>query len=130
MVAKSDRTSESMTSLQTDIQTLVDGFVAQVSDLARRAAIETLASALGSEVRPSRVSSGRGFKRRSEDLEQLSDTLLAFVAKNPGLRVEQINKQLGTSTKALQLPIRKLLASGSLKSKGKRRSTTYFAAKN
>jgi hypothetical protein len=80
-----------MTSLQSDIQKLVDGFVAEVSELARRAAIETLAGALGSEARSSRSSSGRGYKRRSEDLEELSDTLLTFVTKNPGLRVEQIN---------------------------------------
>lgn len=116
-----------MTSLQFDLQKLVDGFVAQVSDLARRAAIDTLASALGSEVRGASSPSARGGKRPSEDLEHLADTLLAFITKNPGLRVEQINKQLGTNTKALHLPIRKLLASGSLKSKGKRRSTTYFA---
>lgn len=53
-----------------------------------------------------------------------------FVAKNPGLRIEQINKQLGTTTKELALPIRKLVASGAVKTKGKRRSTSYFAAKN
>jgi len=119
-----------MANLQSDIQRLVDGFVAQVSDLARRAAIDTLASALGAPVNGTRAPSGRGYKRRSEDLETLSETLVAFVAKNPGLRIEQINKQLGTSTKALALPIRKLLAAGSLKSKGTRRSTAYFPGKN
>lgn len=119
-----------MASLQSDIQRLVDGFVAQVSDLARQAAIDTLAEALGGQVRGTRASTGRGYKRRSEDLETLSETMIAFVAKNPGLRIEQINKQLGTSTKALALPIRKLIAAGSLKTKGKRRSTTYFPGKS
>lgn len=119
-----------MNNLQADIQRLVNDFVSQVSDLARRAAIDTLAGALGSTGRASGTrSNGRGYKRRSEDLEQLSDTLLAFVGKNPGLRIEQINKQLGTTTKALALPIKKLLAAGSLKSKGKRRSTAYFPGK-
>ncbi len=119
-----------MTSLQSDIQRLVDDFVSQVSDLARRAAIDTLAGALGGAGRVSGAhSNGRGYKRKSEHLEQLSDTLLAFVTKNPGLRVEQINKQLGTTTKALALPIKKLLAAGSLKSKGKRRATAYFPTK-
>ena len=46
---------------------------------------------------------------------------------NPGLRIEQINKQLGTTTKDLALPIRKLIAEGALKAKGEKRSTTYFA---
>jgi hypothetical protein len=43
------------------------------------------------------------------------------------MRIEQINKELGTSTRDLQLPIRKLIASGALKSKGEKRATTYFA---
>jgi hypothetical protein len=119
-----------MANLHTDIQRLVDGFVAQVSELARRAAIDTLAGALGAQGRGTRAANVRGYKRRSEDLESLSDTLVAFVAKNPGLRIEQINKQLGTNTKALTLPIRKLIAAGSLKTKGKRRSTAYFPGKS
>jgi hypothetical protein len=119
-----------MVNLQADIQRLVDGFVSQISDLARQAAIDTLATALGAPVRGMRGrSSGRGYKRRSKDLETLSETLVAFIAKNPGLRIEQINQQLGTTTKALALPIRKLLADGTLKSKGQRRATVYFAAK-
>ena len=57
------------------------------------------------------------------DLERL----LTFVSKHPGLRIEQINKQLGTTTKDLALPIRKLIADGAIKTKGEKRSTTYFA---
>jgi hypothetical protein len=51
------------------------------------------------------------------------------VKGNPGLRIEQINKQLGTSTKDLALPIRKMIADGTLKVKGKKRSTAYFPGK-
>ena len=123
-----------MPNLNSDIQRLVDGFVAQVTELARRAAIETLESALGSggsrgnggglgRIGRSR---GRGAKRTSNELEKLQDDFQSFVAKNPGLRIEQINKQLGTTTKDLALPIRKLVADGSLKTKGKKRSTQYF----
>ena len=121
-----------MPSLQSDIQRLVDGFVAQVTELARRAAMEGLESALGrSGARGAaggiRVTGrGRGAKRSAEELERMQDDFLQFVTKNPGLRIEQINKQLGTTTKDLALPIRKLLADGSLKAKGKKRSTTYF----
>ena len=122
-----------MANLHSDIQRLVDGFVAQVTELARRAAIETLESALGHGgsrgggsglVRIGR-SRGRGAKRTSNELEKLQDDFLSFVGKNPGLRIEQINKQLGTTTKDLALPIRKLIGDGSLKAKGKKRSTTY-----
>lgn len=123
-----------MANLQSDIQRLVDGFVQQVTELARRAAITTLESALGGGrggaggVRIGR-GRGRGAKRTGEELDKLSDEFLAFVNKNPGLRIEQINKQLGTTTKDLALPIRKMIADGTLKVKGKKRSTAYFPGK-
>jgi predicted transcriptional regulator len=51
--------------------------------------------------------------------------VVSFVKTNPGLRIEQINKELGTTTKDLALPIRKLVGEGYLSSKGQKRSTTY-----
>lgn len=122
-----------MANLQSDIQRLVDGFVAELTELARKAAVEGLELALarsgskGGAVARSGRGRGRGAKRTADELEKMQSDFLAFVAKNPGLRIEQINKQLGTTTKDLALPIRKLIADGSLKAKGKKRSTTYFA---
>lgn len=125
-----------MANLQSDIQRLVDEFVAQVTELARRAAMDTLENALGRGGRAGAAGAlrigrgrGRGAKRTGEELEKLSEDFLAFVHKNPGLRIEQINKQLGTSTKDLALPIRKMIADGTLKVKGKKRSTAYFPGK-
>lgn len=121
-----------MANLQSDIQRLVDGFVAQLTELARKAAVEGLEQALsrsgsrGGAVARLGRGRGRGAKRTSNELEKMQDDFLSFVGKNPGLRIEQINKQLGTNTKDLALPIRKLIADGSLKAKGKKRSTTYF----
>jgi hypothetical protein len=73
------------------------------------------------------VSRGRrkGAKRDAGALDALAEKFVNFVAKNPGLRIEQINKELGTTTKNLQLPVRKLLAEGRIKSKGTKRATTY-----
>jgi hypothetical protein len=125
-----------MANLNSDIQRLVDDFVAQVTELARRAAMDTLENALGRGGRGGAVGGlrlgrgrGRGAKRTGEELDKLSDEFLAYVTKNPGLRIEQINKQLGTSTKDLALPIRKMIADGTLKVKGKKRSTAYFPGK-
>ena len=140
-----------MSDFQNDMNRTVQAFVAQISELARRAAINTLESAFGagggarggiaaavvsavssaSAVSPpvGRPRGGRGAKRTAEDLEALSNQLASFVKANPGLRVEQINKELGTVTKDLALPIRKLLADGVITSKGQKRSTTYFAGK-
>ncbi len=54
---------------------------------------------------------------------------MSFVAANPGLRIEQINRQMGTATRDLTLPIRKLVVSGAIVTKGAKRSTTYFVGK-
>jgi hypothetical protein len=138
-----------MTDFQSEMNRTVQGFVAQISELARRAAVDTLESAFVSRVAQrgapaaivssagGRKRAGRprvGAKRTSSDLAELSQRFASFVKSHPGLRIEQINKELGTVTKDLALPIRKLLADGVIASKGQKRSTTYFpgrkAAKN
>jgi hypothetical protein len=120
-----------MSDFQNEMNRVVAGFVAQITELARRAAIDTLESALGKTgARSGRIGSvgrGRGAKRTQADLDGLGTQFVSFVAKHPGLRIEQINKELGTTTKDLALPIRKLIADGTVKTKGKKRSTTYFA---
>ncbi|HEY0477254.1 MAG TPA: hypothetical protein VGD37_07000 [Kofleriaceae bacterium] len=122
----------------------MQGFVTQITELARRAAIDTLESAFGgrggrsapaaaaalaSFGRVGRPRGGRGAKRSAADLEALSERFASFVKANPGLRIEQINKQLGTTTKDLALPIRKLISEGAINAKGQKRSTTYFPGK-
>lgn len=123
-----------MSDFQTEMNRVVAGFVAQITDLARAAARDMIDEALG---RGGKISigglgrgagrgRGRGAKRTAEELDRLAEQFHAFVTKHPGLRIEQINKQLNTTTKDLALPIRKLLAEGALKTKGAKRSTTYF----
>jgi hypothetical protein len=120
-----------MSDFQTEMNRVVQGFVSQITELARRAAIDTLEGAFqarGGRGRASALlgSRARGAKRSSDELERLSDQFIDFVKSNPGLRIEQINKQLGTTTKDLALPIRKLISDGAIKVKGQKRSTTYF----
>ena len=124
-----------MSDFQAEMDRVVQGFVAQISDLARRAALEMIEKSLGQSgvrggrgaLRISGGGRGRGAKRTAADLEQISSQFVSFVTKHPGLRIEQINKELGTTTKDLALPIRKLVSDGVIKTKGKKRSTTYFA---
>jgi hypothetical protein len=121
-----------MSDFQSEMNRVVAGFVAQITELARRAAIDTLESALGKQGGSTRGGRVRvkGAKRTSGELDKLGDNFHAFVSKHPGLRIEQINKQLGTSTKDLALPIRKMIADGAIKTKGEKRSTTYFAGES
>ena len=132
-----------MSDLQTEMNRTVQGFVAQIAELARRAAITTLESAFGGRGAPREVAAlvatsngrvgrprgGRGAKRTAADLEALSERFAAFVKINPGLRIEQINKEFGTMTKDLALPIRKLVSGGVVSTKGNKRSTMYFPGK-
>jgi hypothetical protein len=132
-----------MSDFQHEMNRVVEVFVAQISELARRAAIGTLESAFGgrsgrgngarAQFPASIVASpvgrprgGRGGKRTAADLEALATKFAAFVTANPGLRIEEINKELGTTTKDLALPIRKLVSESLITGKGQKRSTKYF----
>lgn len=122
-----------MGNFQSDVQKLVDDFVHQLSELWRRQAIDSLTGMGGRGGKGAGTSlgriRGRGSKRTGDELEQLAEQFVEFITKNPGLRIEQINKQLGTTTKDLALPIRKLLADGEITVKGKKRSTAYYPGK-
>ena len=130
----------STSTMQTEMGRVVAQFVAEITEIAKRAARDSFDAAFGggggggrgagrAASSSSAVSRGRGrgVKRTSGDLEKLADKFYEFVKANPGLRIEQINGKLGTSTKDLQLPIRKMIADGEIKAKGKKRSTTYTA---
>jgi len=124
-----------MSDFQDQMNRTVASFVAQITELARRAAIDTLEAALDSREAPSKTAPvsggrgrGRGVKRSPDEIDELAGRFKAFVKENPGLRIEQINKQLGTATRDLALPIRKLLAEGAIYAKGQKRSTMYYTA--
>ena len=135
-----------MSEFQNQVTRTMEAFVAQIAELARLTAIETLGSAFSRRVAVNRgarapevMSSsarrgrehrgGRRVKRSPAVLEALAERFVSFVQANPGLRIEQINKHLGTTTKALALPIRKLVAEGVIDARGHKRSTTYIASR-
>jgi len=74
------------------------------------------------------ASRGRGAKRDAGELEQLASKFLAAVKAKPGERIEQLAPSIGSATKDLALPIRKLIASKQVKTEGERRATRYFPA--
>jgi hypothetical protein len=79
-----------------------------------------------------RPAAAKGAKRRAGEkrspalLAQVTEQVFNHIKSNAGQGVEQIAKTLGTSTKELTLPIRKLLGEKKITSKGQKRATRYF----
>jgi hypothetical protein len=123
----------------------IESFTADLANIVRAAAIEAVTSALGVPTAPAKRGPGRPLKsgmpspivapkrkgkrakRTPEDVAKVGEAVVAYVAKNPGVSVEQIKKALGVETKDLQLPIVRMVAAKKLKTTGRRRGTKYFA---
>lgn len=136
--------------IEAELQTLVNNFVADVTKLARRAAMDTVASLLANvdpsedapRPRASRAaassaspsSSGgssrrpRGSKRAAGDLASLQQRIGEHVRQHPGQKVTDLNAALATTTAELRLPLAKLIAAGELRTTGQKRATQYFPA--
>lgn len=128
-----------MTDLQSQVNDRVTAFVSEITELARQAAYDMLASALDQEdgggrgrlflTRGGTLSSRRkGAKRTSDELGTMADAFMAYITEHPGQRMENIAKELGYSTQELTLPVKKLLSTGKIRVEGQKRATSYFAA--
>ena len=143
-----------MSQIDRQITDRINNFVEELSALVRRAAVDAVSDALAGSgpgmsrtlpdataikaataLRARREAAAPppsprkpGAKRTPESIVALTEQLYAFIASNPGLRIEPIGRALNTPTKDLTLPIKKLLKHGRITSKGHRRSTTYTAA--
>jgi hypothetical protein len=144
-----------MTDIEQRITELVSGFVNEITRLAREAAKNTLEAALagthgalaadtrggrrgrggrgGSSPAAALPSGGgassrrpKGAKRPPDEIARTKDRVYSFINGNPGQRIEQINKQLGTRKSDLSLPLKKLLSEGAIRTEGARRATKYF----
>ncbi|HEX3765370.1 MAG TPA: winged helix-turn-helix transcriptional regulator [Kofleriaceae bacterium] len=123
-----------MTDLQHDVNRTVEGFVAQVIELVRHAAVETLQVAFHdptaippARTDPEPAAAIPGRRRTSEHVDALGRRIVAVVRAQPGLRIAELGARLGTTPRALARPLRKLVAEGMLEPRGKRRATTYVA---
>jgi len=67
-------------------------------------------------------------KRTPDQLHALADKFVACVKANPGLRIEQINRRLMTSTREIRKPVSSLIAAGLIRTHGEKRSRRYFVA--
>jgi len=67
-----------------------------------------------------------GEKRTPALLAHLTEQLFHHIKANPDQRVEQIAVALSVPSRELTLPLRKLLASSRITSRGQKRATRYF----
>jgi hypothetical protein len=72
--------------------------------------------------------SGRLHRRSPEEIAKTLDQVVALVKKNPeGLRAEQIRQDLGLQAKEMPRILKEGLDKKTLRSRGQKRATTYFA---
>jgi len=116
-----------------EIQALVDNFIADLSVLAKRIAIEQIKTAFGAGAKfiaplPTTPARATRARRGQGEIEALRSKLLAAIMEQPGRRTEDINAVLGTKTAQIAQLLRRLVADRVLRTEGARRGTRYFAA--
>ena len=128
------------TDIDSRIRGMVEAFAGDLADLIRESAMETVRDALGGvpsggrrggAARASAAGAGRralpkGAKRPPDEIVKLTSRLLEYVKGHKGERIEQIAKGMGVSTRELNLPVKKLIANKSLRTRGQKRATQYF----
>ena len=68
-------------------------------------------------------------RRSLEALDKTRARLLEQIIKTPGLRMEQLGKELKLSTKELVLPVKQLIKAGLVRFTGQARAVQYYPRK-
>lgn len=127
--------TRAMSEIERRIREKIETFVGELNELVREAALDAVSEALGSTSRrpkrgapskPRARSRGPGQKRSQSEIDRMAKSLASYVDKHPGEGAITIAKALGMTTKDLVLPMKKLLASGQLMTKGQKRATKYY----
>jgi hypothetical protein len=128
------------TDIDAQIRGMLEAFANDLAGLIRESAMQTVRDALGGEpsgrrggrraARAAAAPAGRrlpkGAKRPPDEIVKLTSRLLEYVKGHKGERIEQIAKGMGVSTRELNLPVKKLIAGKSIKTRGQKRATQYF----
>ena len=122
-----------MDDLNAQLSALLTDFVAQVTRLAREAAVSALGNALaapgGTQTRrAARVVAPRTARSSSAASgAELGPAIVAQLLAQPGQRMEQLRDRLQQPTPELQRAIKQLLADQLVRFEGLARGRTYFA---
>jgi hypothetical protein len=129
-----------MPNLHAQLNDLANTLAASVLLAIRRVALEDLLGETGRERRSSprgsrrsaaapRGKGGRLARRSPEDIAKTLATIVSLLrGKKNGLRSEQIREMLKLDKRELPGVLKMGLAKKAIRSKGQKRSTTYFAA--
>jgi hypothetical protein len=128
--------------IESEIRSLVDSFVNEISVRVRQAALDSLRQAIEGSASPvprrarravrktaasaAPATPGRRGRKPSPASEKAAAQLQAYVHSTPGKRLEEIGVALGQATKGLKGPIARLVRDGILRTEGRRRGTRYF----
>jgi hypothetical protein len=121
------------------IRSMLEAFAGDLAGLIRESAMQSVRDALGDEPtgRAGRRGGGamaapagrrlpKGAKRPPDEIVKLTARLLEYVKGHKGERIEQVAKGMNVSTRELNLPVKKLIADKSIKTRGQKRATQYF----
>ncbi len=126
-----------MLDIQSEIDARIEAFVSDITELAKQVAYEALASALyhgeqvdtgswGQTRLPLDGARTRSGKRSADEIARTVEALEEYIQANPGQRMETIARAMGTTTRDLALPIKKLLATERVRTEGQKRATEYY----
>ncbi|HEV8550613.1 MAG TPA: hypothetical protein VGQ57_16320 [Polyangiaceae bacterium] len=129
------------TDIDEKIRGMLEAFASDLAGLIRESAMETVRDALGGAAPSGRRGGGRvaraeaasparrlpkGAKRPPGEIVKLTQRLLDYVKTHKGERIEQIAKGMSVSTRELNLPVKKLISTKAIKTRGQKRATQYF----
>ncbi|OGQ14097.1 MAG: hypothetical protein A2138_21355 [Deltaproteobacteria bacterium RBG_16_71_12] len=107
------------------LQTRIESFAADITAILQQAMADAVTGAARS--RPTSVALPVS-KRGALKPAIAGDALLREIARKPGLRIEQIAKNLGVPSKSLKAPVARLVKAKKLKKSGQARGTKYRLA--
>ncbi len=124
------------------LRATVDTFVAELSAIVQESTLETVTEALGAAApkrpgrprakatkKPRAAKVRKGGRRSAGDVAATQARVVAHVRANQGCSVSDIAAALGLTTKDLQLPVKKLVEDGKLRTTGQRRGTRYHTSR-
>ncbi|MBI1944676.1 MAG: hypothetical protein HYS27_03210 [Deltaproteobacteria bacterium] len=107
------------------LQARVESFAADITAVLQAAVADAVSSALGAKrAKATQPAARPGAGRSTVD----AAALLREIARKPGLRVEEIAKNLGVPSKSLKAPVASLVKAKKLKKSGAARGTKYRVA--